>query len=69
MNSREGVIQSHIIRFFATDLSKIWLGLHYSIVLKLFGIVIRAANSRSLLFKYIREMARRAAGAVMCKLT
>lgn len=60
---------SQRIRFLATVFSKMWFGLHYSIVLKLLGIVIRAASYASLLFRYISERARRAAGAVMCRLT
>jgi hypothetical protein len=36
---------------------------------KEFGIVIRSANSLLLLFKYIKEIANKAEGAVTCKLT
>lgn len=69
MNSFDGWMRSHIIRFFATVFSRMWFGLHYSIVLKLFGIVIRAASYPSLLFRYMRDRARSAAGAVICRLT
>ena len=46
-----------------------WLGLHSSMVEKLLGIDILLANSSLLDFRYIREMASRAEGAVICKFT
>ena len=64
-----GSIEFHIIRFLATVLRRIWVGLHSSIVLKLFGIVMRAASYLSLLFRYIREIASNAAGVVMWRFT
>lgn len=60
-----GVMESHIIKFLATVFSRMWLGLHSYIVLKLFGIVTLAASSASLDLRYIRAIASRAAGAVM----
>lgn len=62
-------ILSHIIKFLAKLFNKIWFGLHYSIVLKLFGIVILDASSLLLLFKYIKLIANKEAGAVTCKFT
>ncbi len=38
-------------------------------MLKLFGIVILEASSLSLDFRYINDIAKSAAGAVMCKFT
>jgi hypothetical protein len=38
-------------------------------VLKLLGMVMRLASSESLDLRYMREMARRAEGAVTCRLT
>jgi hypothetical protein len=38
-------------------------------VLKLFGIVIFEASSELLLFKYIKLIANKEAGAVTCKFT
>ena len=63
------VIESHIIMFRAIVFSKMWFGLHYYIVLKLFGIEIFEASSQLFDFRYINDRAIRAAGAVMCKFT
>ena len=38
-------------------------------MLKLLGMVMRLANSKSLLLRYIREMASKAEGAVTWRLT
>ena len=45
------------------------MGLHSYIVLKLLGIVILPASSASFDFRYIKEIASKADGAVTCKLT
>lgn len=63
------LIESHMIKFLAIVLRRIWLGLHYYIVLKLFGIDILLQSSMLFDFRYIRDMARRAAGAVMWRFT
>lgn len=63
------LIESHIIKLRATVFNRIWFGLHSSIVLKLLGIDILLASYKLFDFKYIRDMARSAAGAVICKFT
>ncbi len=63
------VIESQRIKLRAIVFSKMWLGLHYYIVLKLFGIDIFYASSLLFDFRYIKDIAINAAGAVICKFT
>ena len=60
---------SHIIKFLAMVLRRIWLGLHDSKVEKEFGRVIFYASSLLLDFRYIKDIDSKAAGAVICKFT
>lgn len=58
-----------MIKFLANVFIKIWFWLHSYIVENELGMVMRSASYWLLLFKYIKEMANKAAGAVTCKLT
>ena len=62
-------IDSHMIRFLAIVLSKIWLGLQDYKVENDDGRVIFWASSKLFDFKYIKEIANNAAGAVICRWT
>lgn len=62
-------MESHIIRFLAIVFKSMWLGLQDSRVENDEGRVIFCASSALLDFKYISEIANRAAGAVICKFT